>query len=143
MILRTLSKRQRGFTLLEIVVSLAILAVALPPLLQAFSRGTRDEANSSQRTTAFYLLRFQMESLLMAGYPEETGQQDGEFDEGSRYTWRSEVQETETEGLLLMTVSIIWDDGGTERVIATNTYIADPQLVSPEEEQQQQGGQPR
>ena len=77
----------------------------------------------------------------MEGYPEQTGEEDGEFEEGSIYRWHSEVQDTETEGLRLLTVSIIWDDAGTERTVAVNTYISDPQMTPPET--QQQGGQPR
>lgn len=130
---RRVHRNSDGFTLLEIVVSLAILAVALPPLMQAFSHATRSEARASQRTTAFYLLRYQMESILMAGYPQETGEEDGEFGENLRYRWHSKVQDTETEGLRLLTVSIIWDAAGQERSVSVNTYVADPQMASAEE----------
>ncbi len=135
--MRDFSRNVRGFTLVEIVASLAILAVALPPLMNAFSRGSHSEARVSQRITAFYLLRYQMEALLMEGYPQETGEEDGEFEEGSRYRWHSEVQDTETEGLRLLTVSIIWDDAGQEQTVSVNTYVAEHQVTSEGQEGQQ------
>ena len=53
-------KEKDGFTLVEILVTLTILAAALPALLQAFTAATRNQALSDDSTTALYLLKFRM-----------------------------------------------------------------------------------
>ncbi len=81
-----------------------------------------------------------MAELEMQRYPEETGEDEGEFGEGSRFQWRSNIQETDTEGVRLVSVTVNWQERGQEETITVNTYMADWQM--PEEEtDQQQGGQ--
>jgi len=48
-------KRQRGFTLIEIIVALAILAVALGALFQAFSTGLRATTVTDRQAAAVML----------------------------------------------------------------------------------------
>ena len=137
---KKVSKNARGFTLIEILVSLTILTIALPPLLKVFSEAGNQSANSANETTALNLLRYKMAELEMQGYPEETGEDEGEFGEGSRFQWRSNIQETDTEGVRLVSVTVNWQERGKEKAITVNTYMADWQM--PEEEtDQQQGGQ--
>ena len=125
--------RERGFTLVEIAVSLAILALALPPLIQAFSRSSLWQAQAENRTMALFLLRYKMAELESEGFPE-LGEEEGEFVEESRFRWHTIVEETETEGLRKVTVIITWQEMGKERAISASTYVADKTI------QPQQGG---
>ena len=130
-------KDQRGFTLLEIVVALTIAAITLPVLLQTFSRGTKTHSLIENKTTAFYLLRLRMAEIEMLE-ELESGSEEGEFGTNSRFTWASEVNETDTEGLYEIIVTVIWEERGREKTIELATYIADRAI----EQQQQQQGQP-
>lgn len=126
-----------GFTLIEIVVALAILSLALPTLLHSFTMAARGQALSQNRTTALYLLKFRMAEIEIEGYPD-IGDEDGEFGDNSRFRWHSEVQDVEPEeieGLRFVTVTVTWQEQGKEKSISMNTYIADHQM------QQTQGGQ--
>lgn len=125
--------RRRGFTLVEIVVSLVILALALPPLIRAFSRSSLWQAQAENRTMALFLLRYKMAEIESIGFPE-LGEEEGEFAEESRFRWHTIVEETETEGLRKVTVIITWQEMGRERAISASTYIADKAI------QPQQGG---
>ena len=60
-----MQKEKDGFTLVEILVTLTILAAALPALLQAFTAATRNQALSDNSTTALYLLKFRMAEIEM------------------------------------------------------------------------------
>ena len=132
------SHTERGFTLIEIVVTLAILGLAMPALLRSFTQAAKEQALSENMTTALYLLKFRMAEIEAGGYPD-IGEEDGEFGENSRYRWNSEVQDIESEeieGLRLVTVTVIWQEQGKEKSISMNTYLADRQMP-----QTQQGGQ--
>jgi len=131
-LLKRTHKKQQGFTLIEIIISLAILALALPPLMRAFSQATSWRANSENETTATNLLRYKMSDIEMAGYPEETVEDEDEFGEASRFRWTSKIQDTDIEGLRMITVTILWQEEGLERSMSANTYMADKTM--PEEE---------
>lgn len=130
-------KNQQGFTLLEIVVALAIAAIALPVLLRAFSEGTKKHSLIENKTTALYLLKLKMSEIEMLG-ELEAGSEDGEFGSGSRFEWTSDIADTDTEGLYEVTVAVIWQERGQEQTVELTTYIADKYIER--EEQQQQGG---
>ena len=128
-----------GFTLVEIIVTLAILSLALPALLRSFTEAAKGQALAENRTTAWYLLQFRMAAIEAEGYPD-IGEEEGEFGEDSRFRWHSDVQDVELEeieGLRLVTVTVTWQERGRERLISTSTYLADRQMP----QQQTQGGQ--
>lgn len=131
-----------GFTLLEIVIALAILSLALPTLLRSFTEAAKGQALAENRTTALYLLKFRMAAIEADGYPD-IGEEEGEFGEDSRFRWHSEVQDVESdeiEGLRLVTVSVTWQERGKERLISTSTYLAERQMPQQETQGGQQGG---
>ena len=136
----TRRKDQRGFTLLETVVALTIAAITLPVLLQAFSRGTKAHSLVENKTTAFYLLRLRMAEIEMLEVLEP-GSEEGEFGTDSRFTWASEVAETDTEGLYEIIVTVIWEERGREKSIELATYIADRTIEQQQQQQQGQQGQ--
>ncbi|MCZ6676729.1 MAG: prepilin-type N-terminal cleavage/methylation domain-containing protein [Candidatus Poribacteria bacterium] len=141
-LLHTSTADERGFTLIEIIFTLAILSFALPTLLRSFTIGARGQAISQNRTTALYLLRFRMAEIELVGYPD-IGEDDGEFGENSRFRWHSDVQEVESEeleGLRLATVTVTWQERGKEKSISMNTYFADRQMPQTQSGQQNQGG---
>ncbi|NCT72577.1 MAG: prepilin-type N-terminal cleavage/methylation domain-containing protein [Xanthomonadaceae bacterium] len=82
-------RRQHGFTLLEVIVAFALLALALSLLLGSLSgasRQVRDSADSSRATLHAQSLLAQ----LGAGEALQPGRQQGGF-EGDRYQWQLDV----------------------------------------------------
>ena len=135
------SDEENGFTLIEIVVALAILSLALPALLRSFTEAAKGQALAENRTTALYLLKFRMAAIEADGYPD-IGEENGEFGEDSRFRWQSDVQDVELEeieGLRLVTVTVTWQERGQERFISTSTYFADRQMPQQQTQGAQQG----
>ena len=131
---RSISKEKDGFTLIEILITLTILAVALPALLQAFTSATRNQGLSDNSTTALYLLKFRMAEIEMNGYPD-IGQETGEFGENTRYQWRSiveDIESEEVENIRRVTVTVTWQHRNRARAMSMSTFIADRQM--PQEE---------
>lgn len=125
-----MGKGKDGFTLVEILVTLTILAAALPALLQAFTTATRNQALSDNSTTALYLLKFRMAEIEMEGYPD-AGQESGEFGENTRYFWRSVVEDIESEeveNIRRVTVTVTWQHKNRERSMSMSTFMADRQM---------------
>ncbi len=126
-------KDGEGFTLVEILVTLAILSTVLPALLQVISANVRNQALSDNRTTALYLIKHRMAEIEMEGYPE-VGEASGEFGDNSRYQWHSVIQEIESEEIAAITriqVTVSWQHRGKERSISMHTFIADRQKQPP------------
>jgi general secretion pathway protein I len=89
--------RQRGFTLLEVLVAFAILGISLGVLLQTFATGLRNTALAEEYTLA----TLHAESVLAAigiEEPLQEGSLQGEIDD--KFSWRASVsvyQEEESE----------------------------------------------
>ena len=77
--------RNRGFTLLEILVAFIVLSIAGGALLQLFQGGLRNVALSSEFSHAALLARSKL-AELEANSRIEVGEESGEFDE--TYQWR-------------------------------------------------------
>ena len=126
---RSVPAEKNGFTLVEILVTLAILAAVLPALLNVFTSAARNQALSDNSTTALYLLKFRMAEIEMSGYPE-VGEQSGEFGENSRYSWSSvvaDIDSEEVENVRRVQVTVAWQHRSRERSMSMTTFVADRQ----------------
>ena len=137
---RPASAEKDGFTLVEVLVTLAILAAVLPALLQAFASAARNQGLSDNSTTALYLLKYRMAEIEMEGYPD-VGDESDEFGENTRYRWRSVVEDVDSEdveNIRRVQVTVTWIHRNRERSLSMSTYIADRQM--PQQQAQQPGG---
>lgn len=100
-------KRKRGFTFLEIMISLVILASCLIVLLKLQSR-TIDNCSESQRITETLMLaKIKMVESESEGFPE-IGKEDGDFGNAyPGYRWLREVSETGVEALRKIRVIVM------------------------------------
>src|SRR4030042_6250469 len=74
------SSRNRGFTLIEVVVALAILGVGLTVIIELFSGGLRLARASMEYTKAVNYARIQMEEITVKPAVAE-GTEEGEEDD--------------------------------------------------------------
>jgi general secretion pathway protein I len=85
---------QRGFTLMEILVAVMILAISIVVILQLFSGGLKSSRLSGDYTRAIFHAREKMEEILLQD--EMTDEVlEGEFDDG--YKWSVDVQYIEPD----------------------------------------------
>jgi general secretion pathway protein I len=94
-------RRRGGFTLLEIMISLAILGVALVALLSLSSADVRASHKAKLLTIATGLARAKMldleEELLRTGFQDTTEESEGDFSEEGqpRFSWYAMIEKVQ------------------------------------------------
>src|SRR5262245_2320514 len=89
---------RRGFTLLEVMLALAVLGVGLIALLGITSRDVRASYRAKQLTIATGLARSKMydieEELLRTGFQDTAEHMEGDFadDAQPKFKWSAEIE---------------------------------------------------
>src|SRR5882762_6940578 len=97
----TIGRRQSGFTLLEVMVALAILAMTLVVLLQIITNNVRASNHSKMTTAATFLARGKMidieDDIIAKGFVDNNETASGDFKEQgfATYSWESAVERVE------------------------------------------------
>ncbi len=103
------SQARRGFTLLEVIVSMAILSIGLVAVLEAYSATARVSLQDEFITTATFLGAGKMEEVLKEPYIT-SGSDEGDFgEEFAEFTWTVDITDSEIEGLVIVTVTVDWE----------------------------------
>lgn len=115
--------KQSGFTLLEILVAFAMLAVLGGALIQLFHGGLRNVDSSAQISHAALLAKSRL-TELQASNRLTPGEFNGTFKAGYRWTLRLEALNADAGELLPpshlkglhATLDILWEPDGRYRV---------------------------
>ena len=102
---------KNGFTLIEILISLAILVIGILAVLALFPVGFDSANRSADLTKATIYAQNTMEELKRLGYPVTTAASGVFTDPKFRYTI-STTQVAPTGSLVLTTVRISWNYKG-------------------------------
>ncbi len=118
--------RGRGFTLIEVMVALAILAVTLTGAAVAMGGMLNNATTLRERTYASWIAQNKIIEYRLANEVPDVGEESGEVEyAGAIWEWRAEVAETGVENLLRIDVTITRP--GTDVVIRSVTgFIGEP-----------------
>jgi len=114
-----------GSTLLEVLLSVVILAVGLTGVMRSFFVGIQAQRQTQGYVRAAVLLDNQLTALLVARYIDPETVSAGEFDgnfSGYRYEISSEAM-AESELLKKVGVKIFWPGPQQEYVLEAETYL--------------------
>ena len=125
-----------GFTLVEVVVALAILALSLSVIFAAMSDGTRRVSQAEAAAKAGSLAQ---SVLARAGVelPLRDGRADGQFGDGFGWTllirrFGGAADRTQWPlSAYAVTAEVFWDDGSTRRSVAVRTIRLGPKEAGP------------
>jgi general secretion pathway protein I len=107
----------RGFTLLEVMISMAILAIALVAVFQSQSQSLSLENRAKFTTTAALLAQGKMAEIEAAD-PRDVRSGSGDFgDQFPDYTWEIDVRDSEMA--VLKKIDLIVKNN---RMTVNNTY---------------------
>ena len=100
-------RRARGFTLLEVLVALAIFAVVAASVLSASARSLKTAARLEDKTFASWLADNRLQEMQLADTPPGEGREQGEETyAGRRWLWESDVQATSEPEMLRITIRV-------------------------------------
>ena len=103
--------RQRGFTLLETLVALAILAIAMAAILRAAGAQTQQTEELRLRLLADWTAQNRLALHAARGDWIAVGTQEGEDTQaGIRLLWREEISSTPNPAFRRMEVSVFAPD---------------------------------
>ena len=121
---KTISRR-KGFTLLEIMVSLAILATALVALLSANNKALSMTAGAAELTDAVALAREEMEKFYIEPLPEPGVSMKKKRDDYPLFEWRSEIVETPFQNVWEVRLNVFKAGDENERSVFTlKSYVS-------------------
>ena len=130
-------RRQRGYSLIEVIVAFALLALALTLLLGTLSGATRQVRWSGDAGRAALHAQSLLDQVGV-GAPLQPGQSDGEFDNG-RYRWMLAITpwtdpaspsalavDPAAARLYAVTLSVQWGDRAGEQLQLRTLRLAAP-----------------
>ena len=92
-----LSSGRNGFTLIEVLVAVMILAISLTVIMQLFSGGLKSNRISSDYLNGIFHAREKMEELLLT-QEWVPGELSGDFEDG--YRWTATIEEVPDEAAI-------------------------------------------
>lgn len=97
--------RARGFTLLEVLVALAIFALVAASVLGVSARSLQTAARLEDKTLAMWVAENQLTDMQLAPGAPSSGNQQGQVDFASRqWQWQSSVEDTSEPTMRRVTV---------------------------------------
>lgn len=116
---------QNGFTLIELMVAVAILAVAILGIFRAYSVGFMGIADARDRTVATNYAREAMEDIKNMDFEKIVSQERSDiYIDGVKTKFEREVIVQPSTNLKKVTTNIYWKDrNGNTKTVGTDTLI--------------------
>ena len=120
------SKRSRGFTLLEALIALAIVALGMTAVQTQLNRYVVSAVSTEEKTLASWIAANKLTELSVAGTWPEIGRSDDEVEFAQR-EWRMviDVSETQVENLRRVDVRVYLAEQ-PDRLIQTLSGLLEP-----------------
>lgn len=116
----------RGFTLLEVLVALALLALVMAALVQAVAAQAGQLREARLRTEAQWVASNVLAQARLAPAALPAGPREGRMEMGQRqWTWRREIVPTGTPGVTHLRIAVFAPDDGRQ-MLALDGFVAAP-----------------
>jgi general secretion pathway protein I len=119
---RARRQRARGFTLIEVLAALVIVALGMLGVIQAVTQTARNGTYLREKTLAHWIaMNVITERRLLAAPPDVAESSDDVEFAGQRWRWTMKVTQTEVESLRRMDVSVRPADRPDSEALVTVT----------------------
>jgi general secretion pathway protein I len=118
--------RGRGFTLIEVLVALMIVALGMGAVLSALSSAADSTIRLREKTFATWVGLNQLAATRLKQTFPSKGKTEGDVDlANSRWHWQQEVEVMQIPGLRRITIQVRYADTASDRGPATGKAMSD------------------
>jgi prepilin-type N-terminal cleavage/methylation domain-containing protein len=112
-----------GFTLVEVLASLLLAAIVLPPAIRGIVLCLDTAGEARLRTEAAALAQSKLTELVATGEVYDA-QLEGDFgEELPQYRWAAQLTEWEDSRLVQLDVAVTWQRHGRDRDVTLSTLL--------------------
>lgn len=120
---RSSLQNNRGFTLLEVMIALAIVSIALVVMLGLTQRNILVSDRLHQMTRATLLAKQKM-AEIETGATTELSRNQGEFPApNQRFNWRASYSPTPISGIEQIDLSVLWGDEKNNELVTITSFV--------------------
>jgi general secretion pathway protein I len=119
--------REGGFTLLEVMIALAIVGIALVALLALSNRSIAVNARLQKITQATLLAQDKMTEVevILQQDPTQLTNQKGVFDKPfDGYRWRTTFEDTPLPSVKQVTVTVLWGEEKRNEMVELTSFVS-------------------
>lgn len=99
--------KSRGFTLVEVLVAMFVVALGMGALMAALTSAATATAQLREKSFAQWVALNRLSEVRLKGVVPATGKSDGEVEfAGMRWRWQQEVTDPKIAGILRIDVSV-------------------------------------
>ncbi|MCW9029746.1 MAG: type II secretion system minor pseudopilin GspI [Kangiella sp.] len=114
-----MGKKQKGLSLLELLIALAVFAIFITPMLTGlYAASVTAIGNAKERTLASYIAQNHLAELQLKEEWPAVGRKQGEVEyAGQEWRWEQQVENTADENMRRVTVVILMGEQGSYAMI--------------------------
>lgn len=120
-------RSQQGFTLMEVLVAMAILAIALASIIKVSANQSINTEHLRDKTLAHWVAMNQIAQLQLTQQWPSAGKKNGEEEMGWRkWYWQSIVFETPDERVRRVEINVFRERDDESPVTQLTSFLAQP-----------------
>ncbi|MCC2658450.1 MAG: gspI [Panacagrimonas sp.] len=117
----------RGFTLLEVLVAVAVLGIAMAAVISAMARQADNAGYLKQKTLALWVAHNRLAEIQLQAKAPATGRSDGKAEMGGfEWKWEAVVQTTEDPRLRRIDIVVRRPEDPKGSLAQLNGFLAVP-----------------
>jgi len=119
-------RRARGFTLLEVLIALAVLAIGMMAVISSAGSSTRVDGQLRDKTFADWVAMNELTTLRLGGsWPSDTVNGDADMG-GQKWHWTATFTKTADPDLLRVDVSVSSPDNKDQELAVVTGFMGNP-----------------
>ena len=124
--------KHAAFTLIEVLVALAIVSIGMLAVIQAVSQTVDNAAYLRDKTLAHWVAMNQLTLMRLNQAPTVKGTSSGDADmAGQRWRWSAEVTQTAIDSMLRIDITVRAADADEHSQLATLTGFLGQRIAKP------------